>query len=240
MNTIYKTFRYITQHYAVMAVIAFFSILACVAITDLVFHLTDPYDGVLSTPASSPLTVPTEVTAWIFALVTGIALFVTNFKVMLVNGVSRKTYLLASLPAAALLAAVLAVINLLINAIHGIWWPLVLITQNIFPGIGWIGLFLIQFARNFLFIVLGWLIVMAYYRSGKLMKWVISLSPAVLLSLLWIANAQTNGGAGMALQNLWRAAFRSSPASATLTMLITGAAFYGLVYLLLRRAPLQD
>ena len=89
MNLTYKTFRYLTRGYTVMTLIAFACILACVAVTDLVFHLTDPYDGVISTPASTPLTVPTEVTAWLFALVAAIALFVTNFKVMLANGVSR-------------------------------------------------------------------------------------------------------------------------------------------------------
>ena len=239
MNSIYPTFRYLTRGYIFMAVIAFFSILACVAITVLVFHLTDPYDGVLSTPASSPLTVPSEVTAWIFALITGIALFITNYKVMLINGVSRKTFLLASLPAAALLAAVLSAINQLINAIHGIWWPLVLISQYTFPRIGWIGLFLVQFAQYLMAIVLGWFIVMAYYRSGTLMKWVISLAPVVLLTGYWIADDQTGGIASTAVQNFWRAT-HSLPSIGVLTMLIYAAILYGLVYLLLRRAPLKD
>jgi hypothetical protein len=239
MNATLKTFRYLVRGYSVMATIAAISILSCVAIVNLVFRLTDGYDGAFSTPTGAPLTVPTEVTAWIFALVTGIALFLTNFKVMLVSGVSRKTFWLASLPAAALLAATLAFFNLLVVAIHGLWWPLVLISELIFPGLGWIGLFLIQFARNLMSLVLGWFIVLAYYRSSRLMKWVISLAPVALISLLLTANAQTQGDTGAGLQTLWQAAMRSSPAAAALTMLFTAAVVYGLVYLLLRRAPLD-
>lgn len=240
MNLTYKTFRYLTRGYTVMTLIAFACILACVAVTDLVFHLTDPYDGVISQPFNTPLTVPTEVTAWLFALVAAIALFVTNFKVMLANGVSRKTYLLASLPAAAAFSLALALINQIVNAIHGIWWPLVLIAENIFRGIGWFSLLLVQVSQYLMVVILGWCIILAFYRANRPVRWALALSVPVLLSLYWVVNLQTRGALGYAIEDVWRAAMRSTPGAAILTMLACAALLYGVVYLLLRRAPLKD
>lgn len=240
MNLTYKTFRYLTRGYTVMTLIAAACILACVAVTDLVFHLTDPYDGVISQPFNTPLTVPTEVTAWFFALVAAIALFVTNFKVMLANGVSRKTYLLASLPAAAAFSLALALINQIVNAIHGIWWPLVLIAENIFRGIGWFSLLLVQVSQYLMVVILGWCIVLAFYRANRPVRWALALSVPVLLSLYWVVNLQTRGALGYAIEDVWRASMRSTPGAAILTMLACAALLYGVVYLLLRRAPLKD
>lgn len=239
MSKLYPTFRYLLRGFTWMASIAFISILVCVAVTDGVFHLTDAYDGVLSIPAQTPLTLPSEITAWIFALVTGILLFLINFRVMLVNGVSRKTFLLASLPAAAALAAALAIFNLLVIAIHSLFWPMVLFSQLIYPGISWVSLLLVQFAQNLLFILIGWFISLAYYRSSNPVSWAISLAPFVLFGVYLVANAQTHGAIYAAWYGYWRATMRSLPSVAILSLLAYSAALYGLVYLLLRRAPLK-
>jgi hypothetical protein len=235
MNKILPTFRYLLKGFTSLGVIAIFSILGNVAFTNLIYQLTDRYDGVHQVAA---VTAPMDVTAGVFALLTGMLLFLANFKVALANGVSRKTFLLANLPAAAVFAAVLALFNGLVLLIHGLFWPIVLVTHLFYPGIHWTGILPLQFAQYFLLMVMGWFVTLAYYRSSVPVRWAISLAPFVLFGLYLAANAKTNGSVYAALTDFWLATMR--PAGiAVISLLVYSAILSGLVYLLLRRAPLK-
>ena len=236
MKTIRPTFQYLLHGFAFMSIIAFISILMNVAITNLIYHLTARYQG---NNAAAELTVPVEVTAGVFALVIGMILFLINFKVALANGVSRKSFLLANLPAAALLAAALALFNIIVLAVHRLFWPAVMPTQLTFPAINLPGLLALQTALYLLLVFAGWFISLAYYRSTNAGRWAISLAPVALYALFRVLNAQMGGGLGLALREYWLVTMRSTPLAAVLTLLAYAAALYGLVYLLLRRAPVR-
>ncbi len=172
MNKINQTLRYLSKGFVVMTVFGFLAILVNAAITDLVFFLTDRYNSVHLVVT---LTAPLEFAAGLFALMSGLMLFLVNFKVVLANGISRKTFLLANLPIAALAAAALSIFNLLFVQLHRLFCPIILSSELIYPHTGWAGLLILQFTLYFLLIISGWFINLAYYRSTKPFKWLIPL-----------------------------------------------------------------
>jgi hypothetical protein len=231
-----QTARYLFKSFAWVTVSGFLSVLVSVAITDLVYHLTDRS----STPHPVvSLTTPFEVVDVIFALLIGLILFITNLKVSLANGISRKTFLLANLPVAMMAAAALVIFNLIVALIHGLFWPINFISDLFYPHTSLAGLVILQFALYFLLIVAGWFITLAYYRSSVPVKWAISLAPFVLYALLRVANAFSAGVIFTSLGDYLRMS-TSGPYTAAISWLAYSAILYGLVYLLIRRAPLKD
>ena len=236
MNKTLQTLRYLLKGFSGLTIIAFLSILGNVAVTDLVFYLTDRRNPVHQVVT---LTAPLEVTAGIFALITGMILFLINFKVALANGVSRKTFLLANLFAACLMSAALAIYIMIVLLVHRLFWPLILVSHLAYPGISLAGLLLVQFAQYFLLTVVGWFITLAYYRGSVAVRWAISLAPFILLGLYLAADAQTSGAISAAFKTFWDFTLRSTPGMATISLLVYAASLVGLVYLLFRRAPLK-
>jgi hypothetical protein len=242
MEKTLQTFRYLSKSLMVMIAIGFLTILGNIAVSDLVFFLTDHYNTI---PSSGPLMAYIEITAGIFALLIGLVVFLINFKVALANGISRKTFLLANIPAIAMVAAAFSIFNLVVVLIHGLFWPMTLATIWIYPQAGWVGALVLQFALYYLWVVVGWFIALAYYRSNTPVKWAISLAPFVVFGLLQVANAQSGGAVFAALAEYIRLSMGTAggtpnPYQATFSMLVYSAILYGLTYLLLRRTPLKD
>lgn len=240
MEKTLQTFRYLSKSFTAMIVIGFLTILGNVVISDLVFFLAERYN---KAPAA-PLTTFIESTAGIFALLVGLVLFLVNFKVALANGISRKTFLLANLPAIAIVSAAFAIFNLLVALIHGLFWPMTLISLQAYPQAGWVGALVLQFAIYYLAIVAGWLIALAYYRGNTPARWAISLAPFVVFGLLQVANAQSGGAVFAAIAEYMRfsmgmATENPNPYQAAFFMLVYSAILYSLTYLLLRRTPLK-
>lgn len=235
MKKTLPTLRYLSRGFAGLTAIGFLSIVGSIAITDLIYYLTDRYNSVHT---SVTLTAPLEFTAGMFALLTGLLLFIANFKVMLANGISRKTFLLANILAAVGAAAALSIFNFVVVLATGLFQPVILISHLIYPYSGWAGLLILQFALYFWLIVLGWFITLAYYRSSKPVQWALSLAPFVLFFLL-----QQDNSRGGAITNPIREFLSVSmltPFRATTSMLAYAAILCGLVYLLIRRAPLKN
>jgi hypothetical protein len=157
----------------------------------------------------------------------------------LANGVSRKTFLLANLPLAVMAAASLVIFNLIVVLIHGLFWPLNFIGDLFYPHTSLAGLLFLQFTLYFLLIVAGWFITLAYYRSSVPIQWAISLAPFVLYALLRIANAFSAGVIFTSLGDYLRMT-TSGLYKAAFSWLVYSAILCGLVYLLIRRAPLRD
>jgi hypothetical protein len=237
MNKTIPTLRYLLKGFSSLAVIAFLVILANVAVTNLIFHLTDRNNAVREVVT---LTLPVEVSAAVFAQITGLILFLVNFKVALANGVSRKTFLTANLLAAVLLAAVLSIYIMIILLVHRLFWPAILINHLTFPEISLAGLLLLQIGQYLVFTIAGWLIVMAYYRASLLVRWVISLAPFALLAVYLSVNARTGGAAAQFLRDFWWVSMETSPVMAVISLLAYASILYGMVYLLFRRAPLKS
>ncbi len=236
MNKTLQTLRYLAKSSSAGIFFGFLVILGTVAVTDLVFYLTDQAYNTVHLVVS--LTVPFEVTAGIFTLLIGMVLFIPDFKVALANGISRKTFLMANLPAAGIAAAAFSIFNLVVVKVHGLFWPINSIGDLSYPQAGWVAFLLLQFTLYFLLIMAGRFISLAYYRSSPPVRWAISLAPFVLFGLLIEMDIRSDGKIFEAIGAylLWSLRFPT----ALVSMLAYSAILYGLTYVLLRRAPLKD
>ena len=240
MEKTLQTLRYLLKSISTGIVIGLIVSLGTVAASDLLFYFTAKYYPLYSkTPLTTvPLTVPFEFTTGIVALLIGLVLFIPDFKVALANGISRKTFLLANLLSAGTAAAAFSIFNLLVVAIHGIFWPITFSSDLLYPKIGWGFLLIWQFALYLLIILAGRLIALAYYRSSALGRWVLSIAPWALLGVWVVANARSEGALRAVLSEYlqWSLWFtRGSP-----MLLVYSAILCGVAYLLIRRAPLKD
>ena len=234
MKKTLPTLRYLFKSSRGWIVIGFLVILVTVAVTDLVYNFTSRH-GVVQQVVS--LTVPFEFTAAVFSLLIGLVLFISSFKVALANGVSRKTFLLANLLAAGIAAAAFSIFNLVVVLVHGLFWPVIMISQIMYPFISWPWLLILQFAGYLLVVIAGWLIALAYYRSSNFGKSILSLAPIAVIAILQVANARSGGALFAAISQYQSITMRMD--RAPFTMLAYAAILCGLVYLLLRRAPLK-
>jgi hypothetical protein len=230
-----QTLRYLSKGFSGMTAIGFACILGGIAVTDLVFHVTKTYSGFNQVVS---LTVPFELIAGVFAILSGLLLLITHFKVALANGISRKTFLIANLPAAGLVAASFSVFSLVVIKVHGLFWPINLISELFFPFTSRAAILVYEFALYFLLIVCGWFITLSYYRSSVRGKWVISLAPFVLFGLMKVLDARSGGEIFEAIRQYFQP--HMGIERAALSFLAYSVILCGLVYLLIRRAPLKE
>jgi hypothetical protein len=236
-NKLFVTFTYLLKGFMNLTLMAFLCILANLALTMLIYRLTDQSGRTLSMVM---LTAPVDVTAGLFALLAGLLMLLANFRVALANGVSRKTFLLANLPAAVTMAAGLALINQALLLVFEPYQPFIMVTHLIYPTSGWIGILLVQVAQYFSLIAAGWLIVLAYYRGSVLARWIISVTPFALLGLYRVVDVSTGGKFAALFGEFWLLTMRSTTIMATITMVVYSGVLVVLVYLLIRRAPIKN
>jgi hypothetical protein len=234
MEKILQTMRYLSTGFILMFAIGFGTLLGNVLFTNLIFHITDRAN---IGRAAGPLTVPLEMTASVFALLIGLILFLSNFKVAIANGISRRTFLIANLPVALLAAAALSLLNGIVVLVHGFFWPVVSLTQLFYPQGA--GLLLLQFGLYFLLIAAGWVISLAYYRASIPMRWAISLSPFVLIALLRMINFETGGEVSSFIRYTLGLTGQPNPYQGAAFLFLYAAMLLGATYLLIRRAPLK-
>jgi hypothetical protein len=181
--------------------------------------------------------------AWIPII--GLIFFSPSFKYTLSQGVSRKTYFLAASVSIALVAAVLTVLVVVFYVINlkvaNVW----MLYEMIYRDHGLVGLAAWEFAALLFLGILGWLIRLAYYVSNRLTKYIISIGPFVLVSLLILFNALADGAIGRAVWGFLKAVMGLSfsspnPYIGMTSMLAAAVVLGGVVFLLLRRAQVND
>jgi hypothetical protein len=237
MEKILQTMRYLSTGFILMLAIGFGSLLGNVLFTNLIFYVTDR-DNIGR--AAGPLTVPLEMTASVFALLIGLLLLRTNFKVVIANGISRRTFLFANLPVALLAAAALALFNGMVVLVHGFFWPAVSISHLLYQQPGSPGLLLVQFGLYFMLIAAGWVITLAYYRASVPARWLISLAPFVLIALLRVINIETGGSVTSFFRySLGFVGSQPNPYQGAAFLFLYAVMLFGATYLLIRRAPLK-
>jgi hypothetical protein len=236
MDKILQTMRYLSTGFTLMLGIAFGSLIGNALVTNLIFHLTDRSNLGRTV---GPLTVPLEFTAVVFALIIGLILFLANFKVVIANGVSRRTFFLANLPVALLAAAVLALMTTVVVLVYSLFWPVMPLSLVIYPLFGWPGLLFLQWALYFMAIAAGWLISVAYYRASVAMRWVITLVPLVLITQLRAIDTQSGGAVDAFVRTSFGLGNPSNPYQGGMFLLAYGVLLAGVVYLLIRRAPVK-
>ena len=235
MNRTLQTIRYLTRNLRWMMIAGVLVMLGVVILTDYIFYRTGGFN---MSQSSVPGTV--EMTAGVFSLLIGLLYFRPHFRVALANGISRKTFMLANLPAAGIMAVVFAITTQVILNVHNLIWPISSIT-NAFYGstMVWLRAMLIQFLLYFLLICLGWFVSFIYYRSNTMMKWIISLAASFVFFLPTIAPQEYYMSIAPAIHDflMWcRIGFVRAP----LMLLGFSAILFEFTFLLIHRAPLKD
>jgi hypothetical protein len=145
----------------------------------------------------------TELSSAIFIFIVGLNMFKENFYFMKSNNVSRKGYFLGTVLSMLPIAALMSVIDIIINRAYSLFvkcptnYDMIftdfnngvnttLATSNWVQGNDIVTLFntfLFQAALYLMLFALGFVITMVYYKCNKLMKTVISISPIMLFIL---------------------------------------------------------
>ncbi len=180
--------------------------------------------------------------SWI--LIMGIIFFAPSFKYILAQGLSRRTYFLGgSLSMAAMAAAIAIVVTIfyIINLkVSNVWMIYELIYDNSLLA----AVLVWEFAALLFLGVLGWLVRLAYYVSGRTAKIVLTVSPFVLAALLALINALAGGGMGRAIYEFLKTALGVSaggnPYIGVASLLAASLILLIPVFLLLRRAQVND
>lgn len=239
MERIIKTTQYLLDSLKVMMIICCGSILANAIINDIILYLNRK-NGLERMIFSSNM----EGTAITIIIVIGLVYSSIHFKVLLANGVSRRTYFWANLVSFSTLSVVFTIFVTVVFEIHSLFVPMIAFSQMIYPGSNLLEMVIFQFAMYFFSGVLGWLIFLAYYRSNTVMRWVISLAPLALISLFSALNKGANGAISAVLGNLFSAVMGfsspvSNPILGTFTLLVIATGICALDYLLISRAPVK-
>lgn len=236
MQKIRPATRYLITSVLPFVMVGMLSILGNLAVTDTI-TLFARRRGELDRPFSNH----TEATAAIFILLISLIFFSIQFKVVLSNGVSRKTFFWANLASFVVISAGFALFITLVTLAHLPFGQMTLISQSLYTGANLMDATFLQIALYFLVAVSGWLIHLAYYRSGTLLRWIISLAP---FGLLWavISSGRSSGILWETLVALAGFANHDAPQVYTAVLSLVGAAalLSGVIYLLLRRAPLKE
>lgn len=235
MNRTLQTIRYLIRNLRWMMIAGVLVMLGVVILTDYIFYRTGGFN---LSQSSVPGTV--EMTAGVFSLLIGLLYFRPHFRVALANGISRKTLMLANLPAAGLMAVVFAFATQVILNVHNLIWPISSITNAFYPStIDWLRAALIQFLLYFMLICLGSFVSFIYYRSNTMMKWIISLAVCFVFFLPTIAPQDYYMSIAPAIHDflVWcRIGFVRAP----LMLLGFSAILFEMTFLLVYRAPLKD
>jgi hypothetical protein len=181
--------------------------------------------------------------AWI--LIMGLIFFSPSFKYTLSQGVSRKTFFLAGSLSVVMIAAILAVLVVIFYVINlkvaNVW----MVFELIYRDQGLLGLVVWEFAVLLFWGVLGWFIRLVYYASNRNTKFIVSIAPFVLGALLVLFNALADGGIGRAVLEFLKTVMGLSyvspnPYIGMASMLVAAVILSGSIFLLLRRAQIND
>jgi len=181
---------------------------------------------------------------WIFIL--GILVFISSFKFMLANAVSRKSLFWSITLSMAILSVTWAVIVTLIISFISKMNIKIIVLYNIFykgsSAMGTVAWFIGIF---YLIVVIGWFINMIYYRSSRRMAIAISFSPFILSGILTIINQSINGKLFNYIIKFIMAAMGFSgstpnPYIASVSMLLMAVVICGFNYLLIRKTQIKQ
>lgn len=173
----------------------YYSILSVVCIALVVFSKIDN-----STVSSSGI----EISSVIFMFVAGLNLFKENFHFMKSNNVSRKDFLYGTVISMIPVAIFMSVLDIIINRIFNIFLKCPTIYDMTYTNMGsgelyntinWIqsnsietlfNSIIFQASLCLVAVSLGFVITIVYYKCNKLMKIIISVSPAIISMIIGI------------------------------------------------------
>lgn len=239
MNRTLQTMRYLTKSIINPTLFALVVTVIMVAITDFTFFSTGQFSP---SKSQSALTIPLELTSGCFSLLIGAVIFLANFRVTLANGISRRTFLLANLPVAMLLAAIFSIATLVLTKVHNFFWPINSLSDGIMienPNLNNAWPMIFQFSLYLFLILGGRFITSVYYRSNKWIRVILSLVPImVFIFILRVVNGRQQGAFPQVITSL--ITYVTQPEN-IISFLVSGSlVMFALTWLVIFRAPLKD
>jgi hypothetical protein len=245
MNKILPAFKYLLKNSYSIILIGFANVIFNAAVIDAIFFITARQNGYDYLTTKPTLTMTFEYTSAIYTFVICIILFVTYFKTLVANGVSRRSIFMAYIPVILVMSIIFALWNILVMLTHWPFVDVILASQLIYPNNNLGSLLLYPTLLCFFTGVLGWLITLAYYRATNLVRWIISLAPFTLLGIFIVLNINAKGllSSRLLLGNKVLMGTASNPHNPFIAALSLGSMsviLLAIIYLMLRRAPLRD
>lgn len=239
MNRIFGVCKFQFKKLSYWTVICFVVILANLLISVVALSAVNTADD------RSGVNTSIDLIAVIMIFVMGLNCFKPSFKFLLANGVSRKSFFLGNVPFLALYSALWSALVLLItfpfrSLFHSTLYVVIYEKDSI------LGAFLWTFAVMFCVVSAGWLINLIYYRSGTILKTIVSISPVLLVALIvWIDRLSGYRFGKLIFKGMFfvmgfNDQMQASPVSSTLILFLFAVLFCGLCWPLLRRAQLKD
>jgi len=180
----------------------------------------------------------------VFIFILGLNCFTSAFKFMQANSVSRKRFFAGTIIALGVVALAMATLDSILSiALRNIIPYSSMLeqlygTRSVFASLLY-STTLAAFAAH-----TGWMISMLYYRSNKLQKIAISLSPLFVIITLVFLNRRTAGRVGTAIIRFLGSVLGfyngPSPYIASLSFIVGTALISAICYLLIRNAPVKD
>lgn len=183
-------------------------------------------------------------TSVIFIFILGLNCFTTAFRFMQANNVSRQRFYMATIVALSAISLFMATIDTTLGFILRSLIPYSGMTEQLYGTASFLPEVLWTFTLAAFAAHLGWFISMVYYRSSKLQKVVVSLSPLFGLVIAIYIDRRTSGTFGTAIMRFLGTALGflhgRNPYVASLSFTVGAAIMAGLCFLLIRRAPVKD
>ncbi len=191
-----------------------------------------------------------EMVSVIFIFVMGLNSFKSAFYFSLANGVSRKTQFISFIASTAIVSMILILVNSILYLIFSNFIPYISLyaqlyfrdspfsfTDNIWSGMLW------SFLLFFMAAVLGYMICLIYYRSGLILKLIVSIAPPAFLFIVLPFMARLYPQAAQYWLSLAGNALgvypTANPYHGMLTFLTCSILFSAAGYLLIRHAPIK-
>ncbi len=208
--------------------------------------------GFLSFGSGSAEVRGTEMASAIFIFVIGLNSFRANFLFSQANGVSRKTQFKGFLVTILLISGVMAIIDAIYTHLFSLLVPYMSFFSMIYGSIyltdsaplsALFGGLLWSFFLYALYGMFGYFVTLVYYRSGLIMKLVVSIVPAIFIFFVLPYLAFVNLAVSRVIVNLTVLAFglgvNLNPYQSMFTFSLFFIIFAIGSYLLMRRAPIK-
>jgi len=179
----------------------------------------------------------------IFIFIAGLNCFKENFKFMMANNVSRKSFYYGNALALLTVAASMALVDLFLHLILSAIMPY----ESAFSQIYHFQNYWIQFIWTFAlyadFVFLGWMVNLVYYRSNYTMKILVSISPVIVFALFQYIQQKIKAVIGIEIVSFLEKGLKNlftNPYIAAINFVIAILIIASMVFLLIRRAPVKE
>lgn len=183
-------------------------------------------------------------TTAVFIFIAGLNCFKLNFKFMMANNVSRKRFYYGNIIALVIIAAFMALVDSILGYVLNLIIPYESVIVQLYNKKIFLDEFLWSFGLYTLFICLGWLITMLYYRCNKIMKTIISIIPIPIIILLQYIEQESGGVVGRTIMGFLDKAlgfaYNNNTYIGTLSFFAGTAVLLPICFLLIRKAPIKD